>query len=376
MRSPGFRNWATEPSQCTNAVGLRVMPVCAPLFGALLFALAHSTLAQSGTSGALSVPQCDQLLDASYDQLSNAEKQARLTKYGGCRKSKADQDLRRQYQAARAELRQWEGNAKIQAQEQIREYATTATSIMTARHKVDREAHKQDFDSRIASLSLQSDAMSTSEFMAERSAINEERQEEFRKLQGDQNQEAADLADEIKDSNTTVNEKIEELAQREKESLFRQFQEKAKHIQKWYKEIIDSRFEESPNETNDRNGLMIDNPVIGRLSETEGTVTITRTDGRKEEGRPGVEVYFGDVINTSEDGAANIKFDDDTNHAVSENARLQIDEYVYDPETEGDAKEGFSILRGVFVFTSGLIGRDNPDDVTIDTPVGSIGIRG
>src|SRR5690606_32438727 len=36
----------------------------------------------------------------------------------------------------------------------------------------------------------------------------------------------------------------------------------------------------------------------------------------------------------------------------------------------------FSVLRGMFVFTSGLIGRDDPDDVEIDTPVGSIGIRG
>ena len=38
--------------------------------------------------------------------------------------------------------------------------------------------------------------------------------------------------------------------------------------------------------------------------------------------------------------------------------------------------QDFSVLKGVFVFTSGLIGREDPDDVNIDTPSGSIGIRG
>src|SRR5688572_2903261 len=61
--------------------------------------------------------------------------------------------------------------------------------------------------------------------------------------------------------------------------------------------------------------------------------------------------------------------------AVSENARLAVDDYSFDPSTESGSTN-FSVLRGVFVFTSGLIGRDDPDDVHIDTPVGSIGIRG
>src|SRR5690606_2307955 len=58
-----------------------------------------------------------------------------------------------------------------------------------------------------------------------------------------------------------------------------------------------------------------------------------------------------------------------------DNARLAIDEYVFDPATQS-GENNFSVLRGVFVFTSGLIGREDPDDVKIETPVGSIGIRG
>jgi len=48
---------------------------------------------------------------------------------------------------------------------------------------------------------------------------------------------------------------------------------------------------------------------------------------------------------------------------------------VFDPASQGGI-QNFSVVKGVFVYTSGLIGREDPDDVTIETPVGSIGIRG
>lgn len=120
---------------------------------------------------------------------------------------------------------------------------------------------------------------------------------------------------------------------------------------------------------------MTDVSPVGAVEEVEGNVTITRADGTTEPAMLGAPIYNGDVIQTTADGAANIVFIDETSMAVSENARLAIDEYQYDPSTES-GETNLSVLRGVFVFTSGLIGRDDPDDVQIDTPVGSIGIRG
>lgn len=121
-------------------------------------------------------------------------------------------------------------------------------------------------------------------------------------------------------------------------------------------------------------GLNDESPV-GTIQEMDGHVTVTRTDGTTEDVQIGTPIYQGDIVETDADGAANIVFMDETSFAVSENARLAIDEYVYDPSTESGTSN-FSVLRGVFVFTSGLIGRDDPDDVEIETPVGSIGIRG
>lgn len=114
---------------------------------------------------------------------------------------------------------------------------------------------------------------------------------------------------------------------------------------------------------------------IGAIDEVKGSVTIVRADGSSESATIGTPVFQGDVVQTSESGSASITFVDDTNFALSNNAHFSIDDYSFNAANESGNSD-FSVLRGVFVFTSGLIGRDDPDDVTIDTPVGSIGIRG
>ena len=118
-----------------------------------------------------------------------------------------------------------------------------------------------------------------------------------------------------------------------------------------------------------------DESPVGAVEEVTGKATVTRADGTVETITSGTPVYQGDIIETDADGAVNIVFLDETSMAVSQNARLAVDEYTFDPATES-GKTDLSVLRGLFVFTSGLIGRDDPDDVNIDTPVGSIGIRG
>jgi hypothetical protein len=81
-------------------------------------------------------------------------------------------------------------------------------------------------------------------------------------------------------------------------------------------------------------GLMADESPVGQVQELSGSATITRIDGTTEEVSIGTPVFQGDIVETDEEGAVNILFLDETTFAVSENARLAIDEYVYDPETE------------------------------------------
>lgn len=118
-----------------------------------------------------------------------------------------------------------------------------------------------------------------------------------------------------------------------------------------------------------------DESPVGAIEEVSGKATVTRADGTIETITAGTPIYQGDIIETDGDGAVNIVFIDETSMAISQNAKVAIDEYTFDPASESGTTN-ISVLRGLFVFTSGLIGRDDPDDVTIQTPVGSIGIRG
>ncbi len=138
-------------------------------------------------------------------------------------------------------------------------------------------------------------------------------------------------------------------------------------------DLVNSFLKSSPEYA--ANDTQTDESPVGAVQEVSGHATVTHADGSVETIVNGTEIYKGDIIETDAAGAVNIKFADETSFAVSEDARLAIDEYVYDASTQS-GETNFSVLKGVFVFTSGLIGRDDPDDVKIDTPVGSIGIRG
>lgn len=113
---------------------------------------------------------------------------------------------------------------------------------------------------------------------------------------------------------------------------------------------------------------------IGKITEVVGEATIMR-GGEKIIIKVGTEVYQGDVVQTSDKGGVNILFADNTTFAISNNAKLAIDEFIYNADNH-EGSSFFSMLQGMFVYTSGLIGKDDPGHVGINTPVGSIGIRG
>jgi len=115
---------------------------------------------------------------------------------------------------------------------------------------------------------------------------------------------------------------------------------------------------------------------VGIAADVEGGATVVRADGSTSVVQEGTIIYENDTVETSAEGAVNITFNDGTTFAVSQNASMVIDEFVYDPNQEGAGDLDISVTRGVFGYTSGFIGKEDPQDVNIETPVGSIGIRG
>lgn len=116
------------------------------------------------------------------------------------------------------------------------------------------------------------------------------------------------------------------------------------------------------------------NPV-GMIVEIEGSAGIV--SGTQQSAlKAGSPIYLNDVVFTNDSSRAVIWLIDDTEITLSDNTQLRIDTYVFKGEEDPSNKGVYSILKGSFIYVSGLIANKAKPDVTIHTPVGSIGIRG
>ena len=115
--------------------------------------------------------------------------------------------------------------------------------------------------------------------------------------------------------------------------------------------------------------------AIGRVETIEGNVTVVRVDGTRASGEAGLAIFQGDVLETGANGSIGIIFTDDSTFSLGDNARMVIDEMVFDPSAK-TGKSAFSVVQGAFTFVSGQVAKAGADQMTITTPVMTIGIRG
>jgi FecR-like protein len=90
---------------------------------------------------------------------------------------------------------------------------------------------------------------------------------------------------------------------------------------------------------------------------------------------PGDTISMNDTIQTGPGAKVSILFDDNTEITLSENTKLKVDDYVYDPNGTSN-RASYSFLEGMFQYVGGLIEKNHPADVRINTSVDGIGIRG
>ncbi|MGD8808427.1 MAG: DUF4114 domain-containing protein [Gammaproteobacteria bacterium] len=123
-------------------------------------------------------------------------------------------------------------------------------------------------------------------------------------------------------------------------------------------------------------GAPASGPQIGQVSEMSGGVFAVRADGTRVELGTGDPLYQGDVVETGgDDSAVRILLIDQTTFAIGPDARLALDEMTFNPQ-DHSGEVSFTMLKGVFIFTSGLVAKKDPSHMTVNTPVALIGIRG
>jgi hypothetical protein len=83
---------------------------------------------------------------------------------------------------------------------------------------------------------------------------------------------------------------------------------------------------------------------------------------------------MADAIKTAQ-GKVGITFDDNTKVQVNENSKLVIDDFVYDPK-KGTGKVALNMALGTVRYASGQIAKNNPQQVSLNTPTATVSVRG
>lgn len=114
---------------------------------------------------------------------------------------------------------------------------------------------------------------------------------------------------------------------------------------------------------------------VGTVTELTGSARATRADGSQVDLAQGDPIFLGDILETGAGASVGIRFLDDTLFSLAGNARLMIDQLVYNPGGGGNALS-LSLLQGAFAFVTGEIAPADGPGMTITTPVANIGVRG
>ena len=114
--------------------------------------------------------------------------------------------------------------------------------------------------------------------------------------------------------------------------------------------------------------------VAGQVKTLTGSATLIRA-GQSEPVVPGMNILSGDQLATAADASLGVTLRDDTTLALGPNARLTLDNFVFDPAAD---KLGLAarLHRGTFAVLAGQIARLAPDRTKFSTPSANIGIRG
>jgi hypothetical protein len=112
---------------------------------------------------------------------------------------------------------------------------------------------------------------------------------------------------------------------------------------------------------------------VGKVTEQTGPTEIVRAK-KSISSAVNTAVEMNDTIVTAR-SRAELTFEDATKVKITEQSKLIIDDFVYDPKS-GTGKLAMKVALGTARYASGQIAKNNPQQVAIKTPTASIAVRG
>lgn len=113
----------------------------------------------------------------------------------------------------------------------------------------------------------------------------------------------------------------------------------------------------------------------GKVLMSLGDVKVTR-DGKSIPLKKGDAVQSGDIIITGPTSNAQVRMSDGAIMAIRSQTEFKINEYSFNGKADGSEKASLSLLKGGVRAVTGVIGRENKDNLKVDAVVATIGIRG
>jgi FecR-like protein len=112
---------------------------------------------------------------------------------------------------------------------------------------------------------------------------------------------------------------------------------------------------------------------IGQVATLQGNATVTRANAAPVALKVNDGIFQNDMLATGANSALGVTFDDETTFSLSANARIVIDEFVYQEGASGNSAT-FNIARGTVAFVASAVAKSG--DMKITTPTANLGIRG
>jgi FecR protein len=112
---------------------------------------------------------------------------------------------------------------------------------------------------------------------------------------------------------------------------------------------------------------------VGQVGTLQGSATVTRVNAASSPLKVSDGIYKKDVLQTGANSSLSVTFDDETTLSLTANARIVVNEFVYEEGGSGN-KAVFNIARGTVAFVASLVAKTG--NMTISTPTANLGIRG
>lgn len=113
---------------------------------------------------------------------------------------------------------------------------------------------------------------------------------------------------------------------------------------------------------------------IGSISELQGTAIEIKRGSSTLKATKDTKIESNDMVSVGSNTNLTITFADGSTAKITQNSKLIIDDFVYDPK--GNSKAGMRVALGTVRMASGAIAKQDSKRVNIATPTAAIAVRG